>query len=51
MVAALQAVNGFATANREVWSLTGTPPGELTEAAARVADELADEIRAVIRGL
>lgn len=51
MVATLQAVNRFATADREVWSLTGTPPGELTEAAARVADELADEIRAAIRGL
>jgi hypothetical protein len=50
MVAALQAVNGVATADREVWSLTGTPSGELTEAAARVVDELADEIRAAMRG-
>ena len=51
MVAALPAASGIATADREVWPLTGTLPGELTEAAARVADELADEIRAVIRGL
>ncbi len=29
----------------EVWPLTGTPSGELTEAAARVVDELADKIR------
>jgi hypothetical protein len=51
MVAALQAVNEVATADHEVWSLTGTPSGELTEAAARVVDELADEIRAAMRDL
>jgi hypothetical protein len=44
------AVNGLAMADeqdREVWFVTGTPSGkELTEAAARVVDELASEIRA-----
>lgn len=55
LAAALRAVNGVATADeqdREVWFVTGTPSGkELTEAAARVVDELADEIRAAMRGL
>jgi hypothetical protein len=38
--------------DREVWFVTGTPSGkELTEAAARVVDELAGEIRAAMRGL
>ena len=47
MATALRAVNGVATADeqdREVWFVTGTPSGkELTEAAARVVDELAGE--------
>jgi hypothetical protein len=52
---ALRAVNGVAAADeqdREVWFVTGTPSGkELTEAAARVVDELAGEIRANMRDL
>jgi hypothetical protein len=44
---ALGAVNGVTRADeedREVWLVTGTPSGkELTEAAARVVDELADK--------
>ncbi len=55
MATALRAVNGVATADeqdREVWFVTGTPSGkDLTEAAARVVDELAGEIRAAMRGL
>jgi hypothetical protein len=38
--------------DREVWFVTGTPSGkELTQAAARVVDQLASEIRAAMRGL
>ena len=52
---ALRAVEGVITADeqdREVWFVTGTPSGrELTEAAARVVDELANETRATINSL
>ena len=55
IVAALQGVKGVVMADeedREVWLVTGTASGkELTEAAARVVDELASEIRAAMRGL
>jgi hypothetical protein len=38
--------------DREVWFVTGTPSGkDLTRAAARVVDELADETRASMRDL
>ena len=50
--AALRAVEGVISADeedREVWFVTGTPSGrDLTEAAARVVDELADEARAIM---
>jgi hypothetical protein len=50
---ALRAVKGVVTADeedREVWYVTGSTSGkELTEAAARVVDGLAGEIRAAMR--
>jgi hypothetical protein len=53
--AALRAVEGVITAeeeDREAWFVTGTPSGrELTEAVARVVDELADKTRPAIEGL
>lgn len=52
--AALRAAEGVVTVDeedREVWFVTGTPSGkELTEAAARVVDELAGETRAFMHG-
>jgi hypothetical protein len=50
IAAALRAVDGVATADeqdREIWFVTGTPSGKaLTQAAAQVIDDLADEARA-----
>jgi hypothetical protein len=55
IAAALRGVKGVVMADeedREVWLVTGTASGkELTEAAARVVDELAGEIRAAMRRL
>jgi hypothetical protein len=49
MASALQAVDGVSSAeeqDRETWFVTGTPSGlALTQAAARVVDDLADRTR------
>lgn len=49
IVRALQAVKGVSAAeeqDREQWFVTGAPAGrDLVDAAARVVDELADQIR------
>jgi hypothetical protein len=54
IVRALQAVKGVSTAeeqDREQWFVTGAPAGrELVAAAARVVDELADQIRPYAEG-
>jgi hypothetical protein len=53
--AALRGAKGVLTVDeedREVWFVTGNPPGkELTEAVARVVDELAGDTRAFVDGL
>jgi hypothetical protein len=54
IVHALQTVNGVSAAeeqDREQWFVTGTPAGrDLVAAAARVVDDLADQIRPYAEG-